>query len=252
MNRLLPIALLVLSWFSVAVAVAQQATEPSQAQTQNAVPDSQFSSLEDELAPHPELGPRTLLDMSPEAREIRMRELMGKSRRPMQSYPPQSKQAMYDMMAASSPMSIRDMFNWMTWKIKAKEGVTFEDIVETMDLKANELNFKKVGHNQIWLDVAANTGQPTTRVEVLSYCDAVIGRRMMDISPEFSVFIPCRITVYEDYNGDLWLMTMDWDVAWMRYASHPESRVSAQLIKDGIRIRNVMTEIMEAAASGEW
>lgn len=251
MNRYLPVVLLVLPWFSIALA-QEQAAEPSQTQAQEAASDSGFSSLEDELAPHPELGPRTLWDMSPEAREIRTRELIGRSRRPMPSYSPQAKQSMYDMMAASSPMSIRDMLNWMTWKVKAKEGVTFEDILETMDLKANELNFKKVGHNQLWLDVAANTGKPTTRVEVLSYCDAVIGRRMMDISPEFSAFIPCRITVYEDYNGDLWLMTMDWDVAWLRYVSHPDSRLNAQLIKDGIHIRNVMTEIMESAAAGEW
>ena len=214
--------------------------------------DYQFQSVEDELSAHPELGPRTMSDLSPQALEIRRAELIAQTRRVMPVIPPQARQFVYAWMGMMSPMSLRDMFNWFTYKVKAKKGLTVDEIIESMDIKANELNFKKVGHNEVWKDVAAITGQATTRVEVLSYCDAMVGRRMLDISPEFGVWIPCRITVYEDANGDVWIMTLDWDMRWLNTAWHPDSRLNEQLRQDGLRIRQAMEAIMQAGATGAW
>lgn len=237
---------------AAATETATETTQAKPAATPQQGKKREYASVEEELAPQPELGPRTLYDISPEAREIRSKELLAKSNRPMAPVPDEVKKMLHQSGMAVSPMSLRDIFNWMTWKLKAKKGVKFEDVVEAMDLKANELNFKKVGHNPLWKDVGAITGRPTTRVEVFSYCDAIVGRKMMDISPEFSVWIPCRITVYEDYNGDIWLMTLDWDVTWLQYAAHPDSKISKELYEDGIRIRDIMAKIMRAGAEGAW
>ena len=238
---------------AAAAAASEGAAEtPVAPAAKKAAEKPKYASIEEELAPQPKLGPRTLYDISPEARAVRSKELLANSNRPMAPVPDEVKKMLHQSGMAMSPMSLRDIFNWMTWKIKAKKGVKYEDVIESMDLKANSLNFKKVGHNQIWKDVGAITGEPTTRVEVLSYCDAVVGRKMMDISPEFSVWIPCRITVYEDYNGDIWLMTLDWDVSWLQYAAHPDSQIGKELYEDGVRIRDVMTQIMRAGAEGAW
>jgi uncharacterized protein (DUF302 family) len=154
---------------------------------------------------------------------------------------------------------MRDLFNFMTAKLKADSELGFDDIVEAMELKANEVNFKKVGHNEFWKDVSAISGMPTLRIEILQFCDATVGRRMLDFSPEFSIFIPefsifipCRITVMEDANGDIWLMTMDWDVSWLARAWQPGSQLDPELVQDAIRIRDAMKQIMEAGASGDW
>ncbi len=224
-------------------AVAQQA--PDQ-------PASPFAGVEDELSPHPELGPRLLDDLSPEAQTVWREKLIEQTRPVMPPVPQQIKQAAYDAMAAVSPWSMRDLFNWMAWKIKAKKGLSFDEVIEAMDLKANEVNFKKTGHSMIWKDVGAITGLPTTRIEVLHYCDALVGRKMLDISPEFAVFIPCRIAVYEDPRGEIWLMTMDWDIAWIRMAVHPDSQLDEELKQDAVRVWNAMESIMRAGASGEW
>jgi uncharacterized protein (DUF302 family) len=89
-------------------------------------------------------------------------------------------------------------------------------------------------------------------VEILQYCDAAVGRRMLDYSPEFVIFIPCRIAVIEDASGDIWLMTMDWDVSWLAMAWHPDSKLNDQLKNDAVRIRDAMEQIMQAGAKGEW
>ncbi len=221
----------------------QPATEPVQAVD---------PAIEAELAPKPELGHRPIEALSPEAQKVLRERLLKRSNRVLPPVPDETKKTMFTAMMASSPMSIRDYFNFMTSKLKAKPGLAFDEIIESMDLKANDVNFKKTGHSKIWQDISAITGVPTTRVEVLQYCDAAVGRRMLDVSPEFVIFIPCRIAVYEDANEDIWLMTMDWDVSWLSFVWHDDSKLSDQLKQDAERIRTAMRKIMEAGASGEW
>ncbi len=210
------------------------------------------ASVAAELAPNFESGPRLIQDLSEEAQKIRRQQLMRQSNRVMPPIPREQKQALFDMMTPASSMSMRDLFNFMTDKIKADPELSFDDVVEAMELKANEVNFKKVGHNEFWRDVGAYTGLPTLRLEILQFCDADVGRRMLDFSPEFSIFIPCRITVMEDATGEIWLMTLDWDVSWLSRAWQPGSRLDPELIKDAVRIRDAMTQIMQAGASGDW
>lgn len=213
---------------------------------------AQFSSVEDELAPHPELGPRSLDDLSDEAYAIRSEELLQESNRVMAPVPRVVKRRLFDLMAGVSMFSMRDMFNFMTSKVKVAEDITFDEVIESMEIRANAINFKKVGHNEFWRDVSAISGLATTRVEVLQFCDAMVGRRMLDYSPEFVVFIPCRIAVYQDANGEIWIMTLDWDVSWLATAWHPDSQLDEQLKQDAIRIRDAMTEIMMAGAEGDF
>ncbi len=213
---------------------------------------SSFSSVEDELAPHPELGPRTLDDLSDEAREVRGKELLDESARVMAPLPAVVKQRAFDLMSVMSPMSMRDMFNFMTLKMKVEEGITFDEVIESMEIKANTVNFKKVGHNEFWKDVSAITGKATSRVEVLQFCDAIVGRRMLDYSPEFVVFIPCRIAVYQDANGEIWIMMLDWDVSWLALAWHPDSELGEQLTQDAVRIKDAMVQIMQAGVEGDF
>jgi uncharacterized protein (DUF302 family) len=205
-----------------------------------------------ELAPNFEIGPRLVEDLSEEAQKIRRQQLMRQSNRVMPAVPAEQKKQFYDRIVGMSRMSMRDLFNFMTAKIKANPELSFDDVVEAMELKANEVNFKKVGHNEFWKDVSAISGLPTLRIEILQFCDAIVGRRMLDFSLEFSIFIPCRITVMEDANGEIWLMTLDWEVSWLAQAWQPGSQLDPELVKDAVRIRDAMTDIMEAGATGNW
>ncbi len=239
---------------SLSLANAQQseqsdATVPSGEQA--AAVDTPMT-IEEELMPRPELGDRSIEVLSDEAQKVLRERYLANSTRVMPPVPVEQKKIWFQQMMSMSPMSMRDLFNMMTSKMKAHEGVSFNDVIEAMDLKANDVNFKKVGHNKFWKDVSAINGIPALRVEILQYCDASVGRRMLDYSPEFVIFIPCRIAVLEDANGDIWLMTMDWDVSWLAMAWRPDSELSDQLIKDAVRIRDAMEQIMQAGAKGEW
>lgn len=149
-----------------------------------------------------------------------------------------------------NPLSLRDMINMMTLKIKADEGLTVDEVVESMNLRANLLNFKMVGHNQPWKVMESITGKPMPKVEILSYCDVMTMRKLLDYSPEFVAFLPCRISVIEDAEGDLWVVTLDWDVRWLDTSPNP-NKLSDELRQDAITIRETIHSIMKAGAAGE-
>lgn len=151
---------------------------------------------------------------------------------------------------AMNPLSLRDMVNMMTTKIKVDEGLTLDDVVESMNLRANLLNFRMVSHNTPWRIMESITGEPMPKVEILSYCDVMTMRRILDYSPEFVAFLPCRISVIEDAAGDLWVVTLDWDVRWLDTSPNP-NKLSDELRADAITIRETIQSIMEAGATGD-
>ncbi|MGB5707013.1 MAG: DUF302 domain-containing protein [Arenicellales bacterium] len=78
---------------------------------------------------------------------------------------------------------------------------------------------------------------------ILQFCDAMVGRRMLDFSPKLTIFVPYQITVTEDITGEIWLTTMDWDVNWLAKAWQPGSKLPPYLVEDAERIRDAMTDI---------
>ena len=155
-------------------------------------------------------------------------------------------------MMAVNPFSLRDMIAMMAVKYQAKDGLTYDEVVEAMKVKANEINFKFVGHNPLWKDIVAITGKTDTpRVEFFSFCDAVVAREILDLSLEFAAFLPCRVAVAEDAHKKIWLITLDWDVRWLDASKNP-NQISASLRDKSIMVREAIDKIMRAGASGEF
>ena len=155
-------------------------------------------------------------------------------------------------MMAINPFSLRVMIAMMVVKYPAKDGLKFDDVVDAMKLKANEINFKFVGHNPLWKDIVAITGKTDTpRVEFFSFCDAVVARELLDLSLEFAAFLPCRVAVAEDAHKKIWLITLDWDVRWLDASKNP-NQISASLRDKSIMVREAIDKIMRAGASGEF
>jgi len=164
----------------------------------------------------------------------------------------EAKRNLYQSLMMLSPLSLRDMISIMADKMPVAEDVSFDDAIESMKLRANEINFKFVGHSPLWKDIAAITGEETPRVEIFNFCDAMVARKVLDYAPEFVVFIPCRIALIEDAAGKLWVMTLDWNVNWLNLAQNPNSVLDEELRAEAIRIRDGLRYIMEGAASGDF
>lgn len=164
----------------------------------------------------------------------------------------EAKMNAFQTAMAMSPLSMRNMISMMADKIPVAEDISWDDAVEAMKLRANEVNFKFVGSSALWKEIEAVTEQPSAKVEIFRFCDAAIARKILDEVPEFIVFLPCKIALIEDADGKLWVMTLDWDVSWMDFAQNPNNHLSKDLRADAKRIRESIQYIMEGAATGEF
>ena len=149
-----------------------------------------------------------------------------------------------------NPFSLRDMMNFMVAKKKALPGLTFDEVVESLQLKANEVNMMAVGHNTPYKILRQIHDPNSPRVEIFSFCDLITMRKILDYSLEFIAFLPCRISVVEDAEGQIWLVTLDWDVRWLDTSPNP-NKISDDLRTRAISVRERIEIIMEAAANGD-
>lgn len=165
----------------------------------------------------------------------------------------QKKQLMKSMLPMLNNMglNIRDVMNYMTIKYEAKPGVSFDDVVESMKLRANQLNLKLVGHSPMIKDIQAVLGDTTTpRMEVFHFCDIAAGREVMKLVPEAIVYLPCRIAVMEDDKKNIWVLTLDWDVAWLD-SINGSMGITPQLAQMARDIHDKIDNVMRAGANGD-
>jgi uncharacterized protein (DUF302 family) len=169
-----------------------------------------------------------------------------------ESISPEARANFVGSLMAMNPFSMQEMIAMMAVKYQAKEGLSFDDVVDAMKLKGNELNFKYVGVNPLWKDIVAITGKADTpRVEFFSFCDALVARDLLDLSLEFAVFLPCRIAVVEDAYKKIWVLTLDWDVRWLDSSKNP-NQISDSLRQKAIIVREAIDKIMRAGAAGDF
>ena len=129
-------------------------------------------------------------------------------------------------------------------KLPLEEGVTMDDAVQSMKLRANTLNFKLVAHQPLYKELEA-MGVESKRVEIFQFCDARIAHAMLAESLDFAAYLPCRITLIEDKDGQPWLVSMDLDRV-IAIANLPP-----ELLAQATKVRDTIQEIMEAGASGD-
>lgn len=155
------------------------------------------------------------------------------------------------MMTGLLRMSMADSMNYFARKYKAKPGLTFDEVRDSLFLRANQVNVKKVGENLMWKDfqVVLNDME-APRIEVYSFCDIAVARALLKVSPEFVVFLPCRITIMEDSNKDIWVLMLDWSLDWVK-GYETQLGLTEELAKGAIDLNQRMDDMMRAAANGD-
>lgn len=155
------------------------------------------------------------------------------------------------MMTGLLRMSMADSMNYFARKYKAKPGLTFDEVRESLFLRANQVNVKKVGESLMWKDfqVVLNDME-APRIEVYSFCDIAVARALLKVSPEFIVFLPCRITIMEDSNKDIWVLMLDWSLDWVK-GYETQLGLTEELAKGAIDLNQRMDDMMRAAANGD-
>ncbi len=113
------------------------------------------------------------------------------------------------------------------------EGVTLDDAIASMKLRANTLNFKLVADLPLSEQVKA-MGEASKHMQILAFCDALIAKRMVEYNKIFAGFLPCRIALIEDSAGKGWIITTNMDMMLHAVELPPDLQKLAQQVRDSI------------------
>jgi len=133
------------------------------------------------------------------------------------------------------------------WKIPVEEGLTVEDVDETLRAVANELNIKNVGELPLSAEVEAMSGEKSRFFKIYMFCNAMTAAQMLDYSDSFSAYLPCRISLVEDKQGKLWLYSLNMDA--MIYGGKP---LPPALKEEAMGVKDIILEIMNRGAEGDF
>ena len=130
-------------------------------------------------------------------------------------------------------------------KMALAQGVSMDDAVESMKLRANLLNMKLVAELPLSKQVEAMTGKPERRMAIYQFCDALTAKQMVDYSIDFAAYLPCRIALIEDEKKHGWLVMMDLNILIESAGLNPKLKEKA------VEVRDNLESIMKAGANGE-
>ena len=152
---------------------------------------------------------------------------------------------------AESGRSLPELIQPIALSRTAEGGLTFEEVVESVRLRANKLNLTPAGSN--FLPRGQDDGrvaQSGLRAAILSYCDPELAMEMLAIVPEFSVFLPCRIAIVRESNGAIRVMTIDWRAEWFK-AVKTGPQVPPALLERLNRLLLKLADVVESGAKGD-
>ena len=129
-------------------------------------------------------------------------------------------------------------------KQRINEGISMDDAVESMKLRANLLNMKLVAELPLSKQIEA-MGKKARRMEIYQFCDPLTAQRMVEANINFAAYLPCRIALVEDEKGQGWLVMMNPDMMLTG------ATLSAELKKQATEVRDNLLEIMDAGIKGE-
>jgi uncharacterized protein (DUF302 family) len=129
-------------------------------------------------------------------------------------------------------------------RIQVEDGVSFDDAVESLKLRANQHNLKFVGVNAIYKEIESLTGQPSKRMEIFNFCDGLTANKMLQADPTMIAFMPCRIAILEDAHGRRWVISMMMDLKLVKKLP-ADARASAE------KVMAAMKDMMVAASKGD-
>jgi uncharacterized protein (DUF302 family) len=148
---------------------------------------------------------------------------------------------------ATKLLETRDIADAFVWAVPVEEGISAEEVEESMKSLAAARNFLFVGESPFYKQAESVTGKPFRHVNLLNFCDARVGIKMINHNEAYTAFMPCTISVVEDKEGKLWLYTLNMD-----FLIHGAKELPPELKADALKVRRTMREIMEGAAKGEF
>lgn len=135
----------------------------------------------------------------------------------------------------------------MTRRVKINPEVTTEEVIESMKSIATDANMIQVGDTLMSDGLIGPDGKKKRYIRIMSYCSPGIAKQFIDYAKAFGAFMPCRILIVEDENGDRWLYTMAMEL--MLFGGHT---LPPAMMEKAEHVRDTMYLMMDLGAEGDF
>lgn len=137
------------------------------------------------------------------------------------------------------------------YEVEVKEGVSYQDVVDSLKTLSEGMNFVNPANFPIGEHMKQRGVDPEGIKEVHSFCNLSMGTEIILDHPEFLVFAPCRIAIYEkrDTNNKLKLFIgLDRPTYDLKSIKEPTKRAqeSAQ------QLENALITLVRRASQGDF
>ncbi|WP_371133497.1 DUF302 domain-containing protein [Methylotenera sp.] len=141
--------------------------------------------------------------------------------------------------------------NTAIYELPVNSGVSYQDVVESLKSISEGLNFVNPANFPIGEHMKLRGLDPQGVKEVHSFCNLSMGTEIILDHPEFLVFAPCRIAIYEklDEHKQLKLyIAMDRPTFDLQSIKSPTVRAK----KSAQELETKLLEIMDRARKGDF
>ena len=107
--------------------------------------------------------------------------------------------------AGDAKTSVKNDSNSAIYEVQVADGVSYQDVLDSLKSVSEGMNFVNPANFPIGEHMKLRGVDPQGIKEVHSFCNLSMGTEIILDHPEFLVFAPCRIALYEkpDANKNL-------------------------------------------------
>jgi uncharacterized protein (DUF302 family) len=133
------------------------------------------------------------------------------------------------------------------WKRQVAEGITFDEVHESIKTIAQDNNIKDVGFLPLGDQVSQMNGKPWRKLNIYLYCNPLTAQKMVDHSDAYAAYLPCRVSLLEDKQGKLWIYSLDMDMM-----IHGGKKLPPALLKEAIEVKRIILDVLDRASKGDF
>ena len=140
--------------------------------------------------------------------------------------------------------------NTAIFEIPVKEGVSYQDVMDSLKSLSEGMNFVNPANFPIGEHMKLRGIDPQGVKEVHSFCNLSMGTEIILDHPEFLVFAPCRIALYEKLNDSkkkTLFIGLDRPTYDLKSIKNPTPRA----IKSAKQLEDALIDLMVKASQGE-
>ena len=140
--------------------------------------------------------------------------------------------------------------NTAIFEIPVKEGVSYQDVIDSLKSLSEGMNFVNPANFPIGEHMKLRGIDPQGVKEVHSFCNLSMGTEIILDHPEFLVFAPCRIALYEKLNDSkkkTLFIGLDRPTYDLKSIKNPTPRA----IKSAKQLEDALIDLMVKASQGE-